>query len=117
MPVLTEEDPMPFYLKEDAGSCRGAHPHGEWCLQVILSESGPNPCVSRSDFAAGLFETPFNSEESAQKAAKVINRHRFGRSLCPACGGPLTSGGRCANPRCSHIHDAIPEETAPAAGG
>jgi hypothetical protein len=99
----------PYYLKEDATSCQGNHPHGEWCLSVIVSMSGPNPTVSRSDFVAGLFETPLNSREAAEQVARSINRARFGKTLCPSCGSNLTFGGGCPDPRCSLVHDAVPE--------
>lgn len=99
----------PYYLKEDAISCQGNHPHGEWCLSVIVSPSGPNPTVSRSDFVAGLFETPLNSREAAEQVARSINRARFGKTLCPSCGSNLTFGGGCPDPRCSLVHDAVPE--------
>jgi hypothetical protein len=104
---------MQFYLKEDVSSCSGSHPHGEWCLRVIVTSSGPNSCVSRSDFTIGLFETPFNSEESAEFAAKVVNRGRFGKSLCFFCGTRLTFNGGCLNPECSHVHDSVSEGAQP----
>ena len=98
-----------YYLKEDANSCQGNHPHGEWCLSVIVSTTGPNPTVSRKDSVVGRFETPFNSQEAAEQVAKAINRVRFGKTLCPSCGGRLTFNGGCPNPRCSLVHDAVPE--------
>lgn len=99
-----------FYLKEDANSCQGSHPHGEWCLSVTVSLSGPNPTVSRRDFVAGLFETPLNSREAAEQVARAINRARFGKTVCPACGGRLTFNGGCPNPQCSLVHDAVPDK-------
>jgi hypothetical protein len=102
---------MAFFLKEDVSSCRGDHPHGEWCLRVVVALTGPNPCTSRSDFTAGLFETPFNSEESAEFAAKVINRGRFGKSMCLSCGMFLSFNGGCSNPKCSYVHESVSEDS------
>ena len=98
-----------FYLKEDANSCQGNHPHGEWCLSVIVATTGPNRTVSRKDSVVGRFETPFNSREAAEQVARAINRVRFGKTLCPSCGRLLTFDGGCPDPRCSHIHDAVLE--------
>lgn len=98
-----------FYLKEDATSCQGNHPHGEWCLSVIVVTTGPNRTVSRKDDVAGMFETPFVSEDVAEQAARAINRVRFGKTVCPSCGGRLTFNGGCPSSRCSLVHDAIPE--------
>ena len=101
-----------FFLKEDVSSCRGDHPHGEWCLRVVVAPTGPNLCSSYNSSENVLFGTSFSSEESAELAAKVINRGRFGKSMCPSCGVRLSLGGGCSNPRCSHIHESISEETA-----
>lgn len=98
---------MPFYLKEDADSCQWSHLHGEWCLKVIVSCSGPNLCVSHKSLVAELFETPFRTQEIAEFMARTINRDRFGRSLCLACESRLTSNGGCPDPQCSFIHDAV----------
>lgn len=106
-----EEDfelaPHSYFLKENVNSCQGNHPHGEWCLKVIVALSGPNPTVSRKDRVVGLFETPFCSQDAAELGARSINRERFGKSLCPSCGAPLTFNGGCTSSACSGVHDSI----------
>ena len=102
---------MPYFLKEEATSCLKSHPHGPWCLYVIVSPSGPNPTVSMKDHVVGLFETPFRSQDAAELVARSINRERFGyhRLVCPSCGANLTLNGGCPNPHCSGSHDAVGE--------